>query len=82
MKTRVFYSETCPTCGRASSNPFRSYDAKGRIVNGCVDAFHSEHLVVPSESAFWHARPQAKLARRLSKEARNGGVTHYQVSGR
>lgn len=53
----------CPTCTRRACDPFRRYDKTGRVLYGCVDAFHTGHLVTPSESARWHNRPQAKKIR-------------------
>jgi hypothetical protein len=54
----------CPTCTRSAGAPFRTYDARGKVVRGCVDAFHTGHLVTPSESARWHHRPEAEAIRR------------------
>lgn len=59
----------CPTCGRAPSNPFRSYDGHGNVIHGCVDAIHTGHLVTPSESARWHAR---------GKEIRKNELNHLR----
>ena len=53
----------CNGCGRDSGSPYRVYDAYGKVINGCVDAFHTGHLVTPSESSFWHNRPAAKKIR-------------------
>ena len=75
MKTRAFFSTTCPTCTRPSGSPFRVHDSHGKVVNGCVDAFHDDRLVKPSASAFWHARPEARKIRAANKAARMGGVT-------
>ena len=55
--------ETCNTCGRSKSSPFRVYDSHGKCIEGCVDAIHTGHLVSPSESSFWHNRPEAKRIR-------------------
>lgn len=54
----------CPTCGRQASSPFRNHHANGKVMLGCVDAFHTGHLVTPSESSRWHNSPQAKDIRR------------------
>lgn len=54
---------TCNTCCRPAASPFRVYDERGRVQLGCIDAFHDGHLVVPSESARWHARPEARQHR-------------------
>lgn len=56
-------SQLCPTCVRKASNPFRVYDPRGKVTMGCIDEFHSGHLVTPSESSFWHNRPIAKKHR-------------------
>ena len=52
----------CNTCGRPALAPFRRY-AEGKIVAGCVDDFHTGHLVTPSASSFWHNRLEAKKMR-------------------
>jgi hypothetical protein len=54
----------CNTCGRPASAPFRRHDASGAILYGCIDDFHTGHLVTPSASSFWHNRPDAKKLRR------------------
>lgn len=74
---QIFYSTTCPTCCRAPFAPFRIADANGKVANGCVDHFHTGHLVTPSESARWHERKESKLIRAMSKSMRNGAVTEY-----
>lgn len=65
-------SDRCPTCGRLAGAPFRSYDDRGRVVHGCVDAFHTGHLVTPSESVRWHGRPEAKEIRRAELTSLQG----------
>lgn len=75
MKTVTFFAMTCPTCCRAADSPFRSHDAQGHIVSGCVDHFHTGHLVAISESNRWHNRPAAVKIRAASKAGRLGGVT-------
>lgn len=52
----------CCLCGRAAANPYRRYDARGKVTEGCVDAFHHGHLI--GESAAWHTRPVAAQLRR------------------
>ena len=52
----------CNTCAGPASAPFRRY-AEGKIVAGCVDDFHTGHLVTPSASSYWHNRPEAKKMR-------------------
>jgi hypothetical protein len=71
---KIIYSQTCPTCGRAAYSPFRVY-VDDKVVSGCVDHFHGGHLVTPSQSASWHARPEAKRIRAATKAARSGFVT-------
>lgn len=46
----------CLICGRPYGSPFRTYDAAGRVVHGCVARVHDGHLVTPSESARWQAK--------------------------
>ncbi len=53
----------CNTCGQPASAPFRRYDARGAILYGCIDDFHTGHLVTPSASSYWHNRPEAKKMR-------------------
>lgn len=55
--------ETCNTCTNSVYEPFRVYNADGKVVEGCVDECHTGKLVAPSESARWHSRPQAKKIR-------------------
>lgn len=79
-RVRVFYSATCPTCCRGPATPFRIHDNRGRVVSGCVDEFHAGHLVSPSESARWHARPEAKRIRAQSRAARDNSITLFRRS--
>lgn len=74
MATKTVYAETCPTCCRAPGTPSRHYVGDS-IVSGCVDHFHSGHLVTPSQSASWHYRREAKAIRKVSREMRGGYVT-------
>lgn len=55
---------SCPTCGRAPGLPYRRYDAAGRVLEGCVDAAHTGHLV--GESARWQGRKAAEDIRRAT----------------
>jgi hypothetical protein len=55
--------ENCPTCGKGAYNPFRLHGTDGKIVAGCIDAFHDGKLVPISTSAEWHNRKQAKEMR-------------------
>ena len=73
--TKVMYAEKCPTCFNPPSRPYRSHDKSGKIVQGCVDHFHTGHLVTASESALWHNRPAAKKLRADQKKFRHGYVT-------
>lgn len=77
MKTKVYFSKTCPTCGKGPHSPFRVFDARGKVISGCIDEFHTGHLVTPSESASWHGRTAAKKLRAEMKKMRQGGVTEY-----
>jgi len=57
-------TKTCGTCTRPVGQPFRSHDAIGKIVHGCVDKSHTESLRgVISSSSSWHFRPEAKRIR-------------------
>jgi hypothetical protein len=76
-KSKIVFSEFCPTCGRHPWAPFRSY-LDNKIVDGCVDSFHSGHLVSPSQSSAWHLRREAAQIRAAQKKARDGYVTEYR----
>ena len=65
-KTTETETMTCNSCCRSVYSPFRVYEGS-KIVSGCVDAAHDGHLVTPSESAFWHNRPEAKKIRAAAK---------------
>jgi hypothetical protein len=54
----------CLTCNRPVASPWRVWDARGHILNGCVDASHTGHLTPLSESARWHTRPAAVKIRK------------------
>lgn len=69
---KIIHASTCPTCCRPAAAPFRVYDARGKVLSGCVDHFHTGHLVTPSESAMWHARPEAKRLRAQQRAMRDG----------
>lgn len=75
MKTKICYSETCPTCTRQSDSPYRSHDQSGKIVQGCIDEFHTGRLVSPSASSEWHNRKEAKNWRKQDKVWRDGWIT-------
>lgn len=60
--------DVCRTCGRPAGSPFRSYNADGKVAMGCIDDFHTGHLVTPSASAGWHASPAAKAWRAKMKK--------------
>jgi hypothetical protein len=49
----------CPTCDKGKSNPYRRSDARGNIVEGCVDAFHEGALHL-GESLRWHSRSEGE----------------------
>jgi hypothetical protein len=77
---KVVFSMLCQSCNRAASSPFRAVNAEGRITLGCVDHFHTGHLVTPSESNFWHCRPEAKKIRAAARARRGGYVTEFSWS--
>lgn len=56
----------CKTCCRPFYSPFRRYDKRGKVTEGCIDACHGTHLIRPSESARWHDSKLAKDLRRKS----------------
>ncbi len=53
----------CNVCTQPAGAPFRRYDANGTVLYGCIDDFHTGHLVTPSASSYWHNRPEAKKLR-------------------
>lgn len=53
----------CNTCTQPAGAPFRRYAANGTVLYGCIDDFHTGHLVTPSASSYWHNRPEAKKLR-------------------
>lgn len=53
---------TCNTCCRSTHAPYRRRDERGKIVEGCVDACHSEHVY--GADAAWHNRPEARRIRK------------------
>jgi len=63
---------TCNTCGKPDHSPYRVYDDHGHVINGCVDACHTDRLVSPSASNSWHYRPEAKDIRRRNERGRQG----------
>ncbi len=56
---------TCNTCTNDERRPYRVYDERGKVITGCVDACHTDHLI--GESARWHNRPEAKQIRKQLK---------------
>jgi hypothetical protein len=58
----------CTTCGRPAGSPYRVFDKHGKVLQGCIDDFHTGHLVTPSESSRWHNRPEAKKHRASIKK--------------
>lgn len=64
--------DKCNICGREASSPYRVYDKHGKVLNGCVAEFHTGHLVTPSESSFFHNRPEAKKIRANLKHMQAG----------
>ena len=65
MKT---LTKLCPICFAPSHSPFRMWEGD-KIIGGCVDDFHTGHLVVPSQSASFHNRTDAKTIRAENKKA-------------
>lgn len=47
---------------KPESSQVSLFSSSGKILHGCVDAIHTDRLVTPSESAFWHAK--GKMIRR------------------
>ena len=58
----------CNTCVKPADSPYRRYDNNGYVIEGCIDAIHTGHLVTPSASSMWHNRPEAKKWRAETKK--------------
>lgn len=58
--------DSCPTCTRRACDPYRRHDARGNVVEGCIDAYHHEamdrHYSCASRN--WHFRPVAHALRK------------------
>jgi hypothetical protein len=61
---------TCNTCTRSANDPYRVSDKAGNITEGCVDEFHTKHLVSTSASYRWHNRKESFEIRKASKARR------------
>lgn len=61
-------TDSCPTCTRSKYAPYRVYDQRGHVVQGCIDDFHTDHLTPLSECNRWHNRKEAKQMRKAIKE--------------
>lgn len=72
VKAMTQLIDKCSTCFKHKSDPARSYDENGKIINGCVDEYHTGELVVPSASARWHYRQEAVKIRAITKRGRLG----------
>lgn len=57
---------TCAICGKLPHQPIRRL-VDGKIVEGCISAFHSGHLAPGSADEAWHNRESAKAFRAKSK---------------
>ena len=71
-ETQISAAETitnqCPTCTRGKYNPYRRFDARGKVIAGCVDDFHGEHLTPISADSAWHNRKEAKAIRKRERD--------------
>jgi hypothetical protein len=76
---KIFFSTSCPICGRGPSIPARTFDVRGKVLSGCVDEFHTGHLTL-GESSFWHHRPEARKIRATMKAGRDGFVTQFSLT--
>lgn len=61
---------TCNTCGKPVSAPYRVFDTKGAVIQGCVDSCHTEHLLSCTASLRWALRTEAKEIQRAAKKFR------------
>ena len=57
---------TCTTCCRPVGAPFRRHDARGKVVEGCVDESHTGRLCGTSRE--WHTSDAARAIRRKTAE--------------
>ena len=71
-KTKRNPSDKCLTCGRDVYSPYRTFDSRGRVTGGCVDASHTGKLTPISESSRWHNRLEAKKIRKRLEDGRKG----------
>lgn len=58
----------CPTCARPAHDPRTRY-VGGRIVEGCVDAFHYGHVGTANNVAAWYYSPDAREIRTVALRA-------------
>ena len=59
------HGDVCVTCTRPVESPYRRHDARGHVIEGCIDESHTGHLY--GESLRWHNRPVAKKLRADTK---------------
>jgi len=64
---------SCSTCGRSAGAPYRRMVA-GKIVEGCVDEFHTGHL--HGSSLEWHTSRDGRTIRRRTAEDLSAQVGH------
>ena len=62
-------TNTCRICTKPVDSPYRVYDERGHVIQGCVAPDHTGHLIAISASAQWHNRPEAKQIRKGLKGA-------------
>ncbi len=55
--------ETCKTCGRPGSRPYRNRVLLGKIEEGCIDAFHNDAMALDR----WHNMPRHIIFRKEIK---------------
>jgi hypothetical protein len=69
----LMWNEQCPACFQAKDKPARQFDGENlKVITGCVDNFHTGHLIIPSESARWHYRKVAVKIRKITERGRMG----------
>jgi len=44
---------TCSTCGKDAYSPYRHISIDGKIIEGCIDKCHDEHLIPTTNSWQW-----------------------------
>lgn len=52
----------CPICNRSADRPYRRFDLRGKVTEGCVARFHDRANLI-GESARWHSVQRRALGK-------------------